>query len=171
MENKNLPKRKSPRLKGYNYSETGAYFITICVKDMRFPILSNIVVGNSALDIPQNRLTKIGEITDKYIRSTNRIKGISVDKYVIMPNHIHLILFIEDINGASKALRPTNSLLSHTIGTLKRFVNKDVGRNIWQTSFHDHIIRDQRDYEKIWNYIDTNVIRWNKDRFFIENNN
>ncbi|MBR5265761.1 MAG: transposase [Clostridia bacterium] len=167
MENNKFINRKRTRLKYYDYSTSGAYFITICIKDMRIPLLSNIFVGNGALDVPQRKLTSVGKIVDKYIRSTNNIKGISVDKYVIMPNHIHMIIFIDNPDGASKAPHPTNSLLSHTVGTLKRFVNRDIGQNIWQTSFHDHIIRDDNDYLKIWNYIDTNVSRWNKDRFFI----
>ena len=168
MDNTELQKRKRLRLKDFDYNSSGWYFVTVCVKDMRFPVLSHIIVGNGALDIPQSRLTTAGIITEKYILSTNNISGISVDKYVIMPNHIHMILKIDNADGASKALHPTNSLLSHAIGTLKRFINSDFGENIWQTSFHDHIIRDQYDYDKIWNYVDTNVIRWEKDKFFIK---
>ena len=82
--------RKRTRLKGYDYSSVGAYFITICSYN-KGCIFSNIV-GGGALDAPQNKLSNIGKIVEKHILSTNNILGITVDKYVIMPNHIHLIL-------------------------------------------------------------------------------
>ena len=80
-------------------------------------------VGGGALDAPEIKLTKIGEIAEKYILSTNNIPEITVDKYVIMPDHIHLLLWVRDINGTSKAPSPTNNLISHSISTLKRFIN------------------------------------------------
>ena len=161
-----LPKRKPTRLKGYNYSENGAYFITICVKDKK-ELLSEIV-GDGVLDVPKNNFTHLGEIADKYINQMNEFYGhISVDKYVIMPNHIHLILLIADLqNGTSRTPSPTNSEISKFVSTLKRFCNKEYGENIWQRSYHDHIIRGEKDYQKIWKYIDTNVIRWEKDCFY-----
>ena len=102
-----LPKRKPTRLKKYNYSNNGAYFITICTHNKR-KILCNIV-GDGALDIPQIDLSPIGEIVEKYIKSTNNIKNITVDKYVIMPNHIHLLLLVKNdhINGTSRVPSPT----------------------------------------------------------------
>ena len=94
-----LPKRKPTRLKEYDYSTPGAYFITICTKDKK-QILSRIV-GDGVLDVPKNLLTKYGEIADKYLRQMNEFyNNISVEKYVIMPNHIHLILRILE-NGTS----------------------------------------------------------------------
>ena len=92
---------------------------------------------------------------------------IVVDKYVIMPNHIHLILLIKnDKCGMSRTPSPTNSHLSGFISAFKRFSNKEYGMNVWQRSFHDHIIRGEKDYEKIWEYIDTNVMRWELDCFY-----
>ncbi len=94
-------------------------------------------------------------------------KHISVDKYVIMPNHIHLILSITDFSiGTSRTPSPTNSETSKFISTFKRFCNKEYGKNIWQRLSNDHIIRGEKDYQKIWEYIDTNVIRWDKDCFY-----
>ncbi len=150
----NLPKRKPTRLKGYDYSEPGAYFITICVKE-RKELLSEIIVGDGVLNVPQNILTQYGEIADKYINQMNEFyKHLSVDKYVIMPNHIHFILSITDLRiGTSGTPSPTNSEIS----TFKRFCNKEYGKNIWQRLSNDHIIRGEKDYQKIWEYIDTNV--------------
>lgn len=163
----NLPKRKPNRLKDYDYSQSGAYFITICSHNKQC-IFSHIV-GGGALDAPKNTLTETGKIIEKYIVSTNNILDITVDKYVIMPNHIHLILLVQNSGGTSKAPSPTNNIISHSISTFKRFVNKDVDYNVFQRSFHDHIIRSEKDYLKIWNYIDTNPQKWTEDCFYIKN--
>ena len=159
------PIRKPTRLKNYDYSQNGYYFITICTKEKQ-KILCNIV-GDGALDVPQIKLSHIGDVVQKYILSTNNISNVTVDKYVIMPNHLHLILIVEN-NGTSKAPSPTNNVVSHAVSTLKRFVNKEIGHNIFQRSFHDHIIRDKNDYEKIWSYINTNPCRWHEDCFYTE---
>ena len=161
-----LPKRKPTRLKDYDYSSEGAYFITICTKDKQKMLCD--IVGDGAHDVPKINFSPMGEIVEKYILSTNKISELTVDKYVVMPNHIHLILLIQNQNGTSKAPSPTNSIISHSISTFKRFVNKDIGHNIFQRSFHDHIIRDEKDYLKIWKYIDTNPQKWSDDCFYIE---
>ena len=153
-----LPNRKNNRLENFDYGKNGMYFITICTQNRR-KILCEIV-GGGALDAPKIKLSEIGEIAEKYILSTNNIPEITVDKYVIMPDHIHLLLWVRDINGTSKAPSPTNNLISHSISTLKRFINKDVGYNIFQRSYYDHIIRNQHDYDETWKYIDNNPINW-----------
>ena len=165
-----FPKRKPTRLKGYDYSAKGAYFITICVKD-REELLSKIV-GDGVLDVPNNILTQYGEIADKYINKMSEFyQHIFIDKYVIMPNHIHLILsIINQENGTSRTPSPTSSEISKFISSFKRFCNKEYEKNIWQRSFHDHIIRDEKDYKKIWEYIDTNPLRWELDCFYKNKN-
>ncbi|MBO7288664.1 MAG: hypothetical protein J6V03_01565, partial [Clostridia bacterium] len=82
-----LSKRKPVRLKEYDYSTPGAYFVTVCTKD-RIELLSSISVGDGVLDVPQNILSEQGRIADKHINQMNNFyKNLSVDKYVIMPNH------------------------------------------------------------------------------------
>ncbi len=165
-----LPKRKSTRLKYYDYSTEGAYFITICTKGKK-QILSKIIVGDGVLDVPKNILTEYGVIADKYINQINGFYDyISIDKYVIMPNHIHLLLITNFEDGTSRTPSPTNSVVSKFISTFKRFCNKEYGNNIWQRLSNDHIIRGDADYRKIWEYIDTNVSRWEKDYFYIKEN-
>ncbi len=161
-----LPKRKPTRLKDYDYSQNGGYFVTLCSHNKQ--CIFSRVVGGGAFDAPQNHLSETGKIAEKYILSTNNISDVTVDKYVIMPNHIHLILIVNNVGGTSRAPSPTNNIISHTISTFKRFVNKEVGNNVFQRSFHDHIIHDERDYLKIWNYIDTNPEKWSEDCFYIE---
>ena len=90
-------KRKAPRLQNFDYNSCGAYFITICTENRRC-ILSNIV-GTGVLDCPRVELTKYGEIAEKYIKQLDEFYNhISIDSYVIMPNHIHILLFIRS-NG------------------------------------------------------------------------
>lgn len=165
----NLPKRKPTRLKNYDYSSDGAYFITICTHK-RQKILSNIV--GAIHESPEIKLSLNGEIVEKYIKQLEARFDLKVDKYVIMPNHIHLLIVIE-----TRAIRESplqkRSTISNAIGYLKMNVSRDVHKigytdKIWQRSFHDHIIRNEGDYLKIWNYIDTNPQKWNEDCFFTE---
>ncbi len=162
----NTPKRKAPRLKNFDYSSPGAYFITICVKDKK--CLLGKIVGGGDFDAPQIQLSSYGYILDKHILLMDKkYPHIKIDKYVIMPNHIHMIVSITDYkNGASETAAPYNNEIPKFISLLKRYCNKEYGENIWQRSYHDHIIRDKKDYYKIWEYIDTNVIKWEKDCFY-----
>ena len=100
-------KRKPTRLKEFDYTTPGAYFITICTQD-RKRILSNIV-GGGAHDAPQVVLTDIGEIVRIHIVNSNRIPGIKVDKYVVMPDHVHMIIRVDQTGtkGTSRAPSPT----------------------------------------------------------------
>ncbi|MBQ3137365.1 MAG: transposase [Clostridia bacterium] len=161
-----LPKRKSIRLKDYDYSSNGAYFITVCTKN-REKILCNISVGDGAHDVPMAgdislQLTNIGKIVEKYILSAKNMKGVNIDNYIIMPDHIHLLLRINnpDYCGTSRAPSPTNFLVPRAVSVMKRLINKEVGENIFQRSYHDHIIRTENDYLDAWSYIDSNPRLW-----------
>lgn len=161
----NLPKRKLNRLSNYDYSQPGSYFITVCTKDRKeiLSVIEEPSVGNAVLGIPLVRLSKYGMITEKIIlQMQNFYSGVNIDKYVIMPNHIHLIVTITD-DGVPGTAHPT---VSGFIGTLKRFVNKEAGKNIWQSSFYDHIIRDENDYQIRWEYIKDNPAKWFDDELY-----
>ncbi len=162
----NFPKRKPTRLKDYDYSTPGMYFLTVCIKN-RANLLGKIV-GCGDFDAPKMVLSKYGVILDRYINLMNyKYSHIQIDKYIIMPNHFHLILHINEYkNGASETAAPYNNEMSKFISLLKRYCNREYGKNIWQTSCNDHIIRGEKDYNKIWEYIDTNVLRWEKDCFY-----
>ena len=170
-----LRNRKSNRLKEYNYSLQGAYFITICTKD-RKQILSKINVGTGVLDCPEIKLLRYGKIADKYINQLNDFyDNISVDKYVIMPNHIHLLIRILDLNGQSGTPVPTNahidnknSVIAKYVSTFKRFCNKEYGLNIWQARYYDHVIRGEQDFNDTIEYIENNPIKWETDDLIIE---
>ena len=154
------PERKPNRLSEYDYSTGGAYFVTICTQD-RKKILSTIV-GGGAHDAPNVALTDIGKIVQKQIVNSNRIPGITVDKFVIMPDHIHLIVLVNETatKGTSRAPSPTNAAIAHLVSTFKRFCHRDVGEKIFQRSYYDHVIRNQQDYNETWQYIENNPRKW-----------
>lgn len=158
-----LPKRKFMRMPTYDYSTNGLYFLTICVKNKE-KLLCNIV-GDVVDAVPKTELTPVGKIVEKYIHSINNAKKLSVENYIIMPDHIHLLIYIDDIYGTSKTPSPTNSLIPHMVSTFKRFCNREIGRNIWQRSYFDHIIRNEEDYIKHYNYIETNPLLWVDNKF------
>ena len=147
-----LPIRKPNRLKEYDYGTNGAYFITICTKD-RKRILCDIVGGDAHI-VPK----PYGRIVEKYIRNVPEI-----EKYVIMPNHIHMIIRID--NGTMWASSPTNKV-ANIVRSLKTLTTKEIGKPIFQRFYHDHIIRNERDYEEIWQYIDTNPLKWSLDKYY-----
>ena len=188
MENE-LPERKPTRLKNFDYSTPGAYFITMCTKNRKC-ILSRVgdpvrddvldvpqkdvldVPGKGVLDVPGKdvELSYYGKIADEFINKINDFyDNISIDIYVIMPNHIHLILRVFD-NGTSEtsSLTKQHSVVPQFVSTFKRFCNGKYGMNIWHRSYHDHIIRDVKDYERIYKYICENPIIWKSDCFYTE---
>ena len=163
------PVRKYIRLENYDYDSDGAYFITICTVNKE--CMLSAIVGGGAFDAPHNILTEYGTIVEKYILSSNNIPNVNVDNYVIMPNHIHILLTIQNnsVNsGTSRAPSPTNKTVPHFVSTLKRFVNRDIGFDIFQRSYHDRIIRSKAEYLKIWEYIENNPVNWQNDCFFRE---
>ena len=169
--------RKTPRHQGFNYNSVGVYFVTICTQNRRC-MLSHIV-GTGVPDCPQVELTKCGEIAEKYIKQLNEFYNyLSVEQYVIMPNHIHLLIWVKKNekmtdNGQSRTPVPTNvdranNVCSQFVSTFKRFCNKEYGENIWQARFYDHIIRNRQDYEEHVKYIYENPIRWYYDELYSE---
>ena len=160
------PKRRNTRLQGYDYSTPGAYFLTLCAKN-RQCILSRIV-GTGVLDGPQVCLLPCGKIADKYIRQLHIFyDDISVESYVIMPNHIHILLSVKE-GGPSGRPVPTaqNSTVSRFISTFKRFCNKEANGNIWQSRSYDHVIRNQEDFDKHLKYIQENPAKWESDKLY-----
>ena len=157
---KELTTRKNIRLKSHDYSQSGYYFITICVKD-KHEMLGKIV-GDAAFGVPHVELSEIGEVTKRYLENINKAyKNIKINKYVIMPNHIHMILIVnikmsEENHGTPKAASPTKATVPHTVNSLKGLISKQIGFSIWQRSYHDHIIRSKEGYCKISECIDTN---------------
>lgn len=157
--------RKDLRLKGYDYSRAGAYFVTVCIKDREK------ILWDPAAPVGQGLgpcLSPAGIIVQKEIEAlAGRFPGVTVDKYVVMEDHVHILL---TFSGQGQSPCPT---LGAVIGAFKSLTTKKInvmlstpGRKIWQWRFHDHIIRDEQDYRARWAYIDTNPARWQEDRFY-----
>ena len=141
-----LPKRKALRLKEHDYSSDGAYYLTICTAD-RACILSKITTDDHGMAAV--RLSDYGMIAESYIQT---IPGI--DRYVIMPNHIHMI--VRKTNGKS---------IANDVRAFKSLVTKKLGKRIWQAYYYDHVIRDSEDYLSKAKYIEDNPARWSEDEY------
>ena len=159
-----FPKRKPNRLKNYDYSQPNAYFITICTKNKETLFWEH--VGASIARPEKVCLSPYGRIVEEAISNIQTVyPAISVDNYVIMPNHIHLLLQIRTDENGRAMLAPTISIV---IQQMKGYVTKRIGSSIWQKLFHDHVIRDEAGYLKIWNYIEGNPSKWEEDCFYVK---
>ena len=147
----NAPKRKQLRIENYDYSAPGAYFITVCINN-RKPILWNV---GAAISRP--KLSKIGAIVETAIlQIPEHYPMFSVDKYCIMPDHVHMLLSINTDGDGRQIAAPT---VSTVIGHMKRWVSMQIGQSIWQKSFIDRVIRNDKGYHAVWEYIENNPIK------------
>lgn len=195
-----LRDRKTPRAKWHDY-KGGEYFVTICTKD-RVHFFGEVYGG-------EMRMTSIGKMLKQEIEKTEKIRGgeVSIPLYVIMPNHVHLIVVVScrDASHASSASHasgsgakmdacdaslqgqgqetdrmdriqqgqefgPQSKNLGSVIRGIKsavtRFANENNIPFAWQSRYHDHIVRNQDEMNRIAEYIETNPIRWESDCFY-----
>ena len=166
--------RKSNRLKDYDYSRNGYYFVTICVKDRQE--LFGTVENNQMI------LNDLGKIAERcWIDLPNHYMNCALDEFTIMPNHIHGIVVIDDellTNHVVTGLKPVttkNHSLSEVIRGFKTFSSRRINELNpallfrWQRSFYDHIIRNEKSLEKIREYVVYNPLKWELDRNNTEN--
>ncbi len=162
--------RKEIRLKNYDYSQNGLYFITICTKD-KIPYLCEIkgVPMSVGADIirPIVYKTEIGRIAEESINKIcEHYEDVRVVKYCIMPDHIHLIIEIMRDNIPTDSGRMISApTISVIIGSFKRYVSKNSGIKIWQRSYYDHIIRNKKEFIEICRYIENNPLNWINNKF------
>ena len=159
---KELPKRKHPRLDNYDYSSTGAYFVTICTQNRRC-VLSRIVGrGLAPAETTEIEYTLFGEIAEKQLfLLADRYPYLTIDQYVIMPNHIHAILILNgETAGASPRPTVTDIVCAYKSLTTRECKKNGFEGKLFQTSFYEHIIRGRKDYEEIVKYIYENPKRW-----------
>lgn len=157
-----LPERKNLRLRGFDYSSQGSYFVTICTKDKQNLFWTN------------NEINEIGKIVENHIIGlSSHYFGVKIDNYAIMPNHIHVLVTI-----GCDALPENDEILLNNIynkysfpnlkviiGGLKSGITKDIHKsfpriNVWQRGYHDHIINNLNDYNETWDYIENNPNVW-----------
>lgn len=146
--------RKNTRLRHFDYSASRYYFVTICTREHHCYFEKVFSTADSGV----MKLNDRGELVDRHIRELDvRYLFARVDKYVIMPNHIHMILLLDNNNDVP---------LTQIIGLFKSGVSGEMGFPVWQRSFHDHVIRSDKDYKEIWYYIDNNPAKWALDRYY-----
>ena len=170
LEEIDLKERKLNRLTGFDYSNGGYYFVTICTEN-RINYLGNIVDG-------QMMLNAYGQIVEQqWIWLQKQYKYVQLDAYIIMPNHIHGIVIIDNVvvgNSRDHSLQEKTKIksLSELIGAFKTTSSKlihETGLKYfqWQKSFYDHIIRNERSLFRIQEYIRNNPAKWELDRDYI----
>ena len=163
-----FPKRKPIRIADYDYSTPGAYFITVCTanrekifwSDRRGELCSpadTALPGDHRSPL-RAELSDVGMIVDTEIKKLDSVyNAVSVDKYCIMPDHIHFIITIGTDEFRRTQFAPT---ISRVIKQFKGSITKQIGRPIWQKSFYEHGIRNQQDYYEIWEYIENNPLKY-----------
>ena len=176
--------RKSSRIEGFDYGTDGAYFVTICSGNKEL-IFSDIINGNV-------HLSTIGKFIDEELKKTGAVrKYATVTEWVIMPNHIHLIIFIhKDSNepehlsqrgnylffpeGYKNKFGPQKENLASIIRGIKSAVTTRAKKEkicnvVWQSRYYEHIIRNEIELNKIVFYIKENPTKWENDENFPEN--
>ena len=159
------PRRKSPRIPGYDYATPNYYFVTICTHDKK------CIFGKP------DQLNRYGKYAQEYLLKIAELnKNVLIDKYVIMPNHVHLIAIITEddmLREIRESPLRSRSILSKLIGYIKMNASKAIRQrygniSVWQRGYFDHAIRNQADYAALAEYIQTNPLRWELDKLYSE---
>ena len=169
-------RRRSIRLKGYDYSQTGAYFVTVCAHN-RECLFGEIVAA-------EMRLNETGEaVAECWDHLTDHFPHVELDAFVAMPNHVHGIIVIADGDGRGKAFAGVRKCFTPTVkrgslagslcaavqnfksvSTRKINQRRDTrGAPVWQRNYYEHIIRNEKELDRIRAYIAGNPARWNED--------
>jgi len=162
-----LPQRKSPRLKDFDYSQEGAYFITICIQD-RVSLLGHI--DNQIMNY-----SSAGEMVAQYWNKLpEKYDDIQLDFWVVMPNHFHGILVINRYQNNTVqtsipvAMKWFKAMTTNAyIRNVKLYDWQRFNKRLWQHSYHDHIIRNEPDLNRIREYVQNNPALWEKDTFYV----
>jgi len=183
--------RRSIRLKNYDYSSNGMYFVTICTQD-RTMLFGEVVGADLVSALPaktsaqpanvpiQMQLNDAGKMVKSlFLQTSASFSNAILDKFIIMPNHVHFILGISDTlrDRADTRSAPTVTLDSFVrifkskttveyIRGVESGLYEPFNRKIWQRNYFERIIRDKAEYQHIHQYIDENPARWNEDEYF-----
>ena len=184
-----LPKRRSIRLKDYDYGQNGAYYVTICAKD-KAHLFGEIINVGADLVSARTQLNYAGQMIEKvFLETVQSFENIIADKYVVMPNHFHCILVIsragsvmrtECVSRADARSAPTVATKSiaavvqafKSKTTLEYIKGVKLGllppfdKQVWQRNYYEHVIRDESDYQTKWQYIDQNPAKWETDKYY-----
>ena len=167
------PSRKQNRLAEFDYGQEGSYFVTLCTQNRARLFDMEMPVGNDLCVVPGNENgtahrpcpTKGNLIVHKWIRETeNKYPDVTIDKYVVMPDHLHMIVTIQERHAGhslSDVMRFFKTMTTNEyIRGVKAGILTPFDGRLWQKSYYDHVIRNQQDYNEIWEYIDNNPTKW-----------
>ena len=186
-----MKNRKRNRLQGYDYAKNNLYFVTICVQD-RNCCFGNVGTGrdlslhddcgetlrgnknhNPSIQLPHENkmiLNEYGTIAHGRLEWLEKqYEYVLLHSFIVMPNHVHAIIEIDSnlIGNKEFKIKSISELVGAYKTTSSKLIHLSGFDNFsWQRSFHDHIIRNEKSYATISNYIDTNADRWNTDTFF-----
>ena len=161
-EMNNELKRKPTYLANYDCNSTGAYFVTICTRN-KANYFSNIVVSN-ANEPATVRLTRFGKIAEEQIKAINsEYTDVNIENYVIMPNHFHMIISVFNKDEEDRMASVRNVVRIFKVLTTKLC---QIKPKIFQRSFYNIIIRNDKDYLGCCNYIANNPSKWEDDGFY-----
>lgn len=153
-----LKRRKNLRLPYFDYSQQGCYFVTICTKDRKM-IFGNVIDR-------EMKLNNVGNMLENTLLSVlSDYPNSEITEYIIMPNHLHFIWFNQDNAHLSVVVKKIKGRMT----TLYREYHKRYllhYQPLWQRGYYEHIIRDDKDYERIAEYIENNPLQWHLDRFY-----
>ncbi len=145
--------RKPHRLKEYDYSAPGSYMLTFNTKDKNIPLSS--VIPQGMFSPPIVELTKYGKIVEKYISRLPQVYNVDLDNYVIMPDHVHVLLTIKPTDKQGK-----RTGVDTMIRSTKTLISKEIGFSIWQLDFYDVVIETEKEFRIYDQYIDDNPAAW-----------
>jgi putative transposase len=157
--------RKAIRLKKYDYSLAGYYFITMCTRD-RKNLFADIPLEacRGGCPHPPIVLTSIGQVVDEHIRNIDFVyPNVNLDCYSVMPNHLHLLISLDDDPENHQDLS-----IPEIIKSLKTLTTKKAGLPLWQRSYYEHIVRNEKDLKEIREYISNNPVKWAVDKYYVK---
>ena len=156
-----LPQRKKNRLPDFDYGTPNAYFVTVCAQNHKCVFWETTdFVAERPQDVP---LSVLGRIVKAGIENIPICYlPVAVEHYVIMPNHVHMLLRVSLENSGRPMTAPT---VSAVVNQFKGYVTKAAGVRVWQKGFYDHVVRSDADFINIWQYIEGNPSKWAEDKY------
>lgn len=161
--------RKNLRIPGYNYKSNGYYFVTCCTEN-RLPLFGDIINGKM-------NLNEAGDMVHMKITNTSRYyPDVHIDTFVVMPDHIHMVIVL-DGPGRTRRSAPTDVGIPDVVKTIKTYATlryiQEVRNNnwqpffkrLWQRGYHEHIIRNENDLNRVREYIINNPITWHTNKY------
>ena len=157
-----MEKRKSPRLQGYDYSMAGVYFMTICTLSRRNLFWGDGYENTNQISYPECLNTTGRKVVDLVAMVSRGFDSLTVHNFVVMPDHIHFLVQIE-------GFQENRTKITDFIAVLKSLISKEIHKidgniQVWQRSFHDRIVRNEEEMERISLYIDMNPENWMEAR-------